>query len=200
MSTESTIESPRPEAPPYNWPNQDLKNLVTLAPMSPYTRALLRIKYNRPVPDNCTTFEQIEAWLATLPTAETIRAASSNTTDSNNTFPRPLTRHQREQREIDNDEYVDVEAKECGYSNYTRSWEKSDTIRVPLSVWEQGVEDVEEYVRDKIERLDENSEYSDYEYNDQGDSDFEIEDDLDDLMEEAQTLIRQRDGEQDGDE
>ena len=192
MSTESTIESPRPEAPPYNWPNQDLKNLVTLAPMSPYTRALLRIKYNRPVPDNCTTFEQIEAWLATLPTAETTRAASTPSAWGFNSRNR--------NREIENDEYVEVEAKECGYSNYTRSWEKSDTIKVPLSVWEQGISDVEEYVREKIEQMEENDDYSNYEYNDQGDSDFEIESDLDDLMEEAQTLIRERDGEEDDDE
>ena len=196
MSTASTIESPRPEAPPYNWPNQDLKNLVTLAPMSPYTRALLRIKYNRPVPDNCTTFEQIEAWLATLPTAETQAAARSSNTRE---YGGPTSRSQRERREIENDEYVDVEAKETGYNNYTQNWEKSGTIRVPLSVWEQGISDVEEYVRERIEEMDENSDYSDYDYNDRGDSDFEIEDDLDDLMEEAQTLIRQRDGEQDGD-
>ena len=189
MSTESTIESPRPEAPPYNWPNQDLKNLVTLAPMSPYTRALLRIKYNRPVPDNCTTFEQIEAWLATLPTAETIRAASTPSLHSRNG-----------NREIENDEYVDVEARLTGYSNYTQSWEKSGTISVPLSVWERGTEEVEDYVRMRIEDLDESSD-GEYEYNGSGDDDnFEIEDDLDDLMEDAEALIRQRDGEEDDDE
>jgi N-acetyl-anhydromuramyl-L-alanine amidase AmpD len=49
---------------PYQWPNHDLKNLVMFAPMSPYTRTLLRIKFNDPVPDGATTFEQIEAWLA----------------------------------------------------------------------------------------------------------------------------------------
>lgn len=48
--------------------------------------------------------------------------------------------------------------------------------------------------------MEENDDYSNYEYNDQGDSDFEIESDLDDLMEEAQTLIRERDGEEDDDE
>ena len=67
MTKTNPIEAPRPEAPPYKWPNQDLKNLVQLAPLSPYTRALLRIKFNRPVPDGCGNFEQIEAWLATLP-------------------------------------------------------------------------------------------------------------------------------------
>lgn len=187
MSTESTIESPRPEAPPYNWPNQDLKNLVTLAPMSPYTRALLRIKYNRPVPDNCTTFEQIEAWLATLPTVETTRASGYSSARNRN-------------REIDNDEYVDVEARLTGYSNYTQNWEKSGTISVPLSVWELGKDEVEEYVRLKIDDFDECSD-GDYEYNGSGDDDnFEIEGDLDGLMEDAEALIRQRDGEEDDDE
>ena len=186
---ETKIETPRPEAPPYNWPSHDLKNLVMLAPNSPYTRALLRIKFNCPVPDGATTFEQIEAWLATLkPIAK----------------PRQDTAwvppHNPQTDEIARGEYLEVDAEETGYNNYTRSWIKKDCVQVPLSVWEQGKDEVEDYVRSEIEDLSYDESDHD-EFDSSGDdTDFSIENDLDTLMEEAEALIRQRDGDEDEDE
>ena len=183
------IEAPRPEAPPYTWPNQDLKNLVQLAPMSPYTRALLRIKFNRPVPDACTTFEQIEAWLATFPKA---------------IQPKPTSQAEdppwrRREAEIARDEYIAVEATMSGSETRYVPWSKSGSIDVPLSVWERGLRAVEEYVESELNDFD--SDYDEYNinYGDSDTDDFTIEDDLDDLMEEAEAAIRARDGVEDED-
>jgi hypothetical protein len=174
---ETNIEAPRPEAPPYNWPNHDLKNLVLLAPMSPYTRALLRIKFNCPVPDGATTFEQIEAWLATLkpPTP-------------------PLPAPQRRRNEFDLGEFILVTGVETGYCVYNRSYEKRDEIKVPLSVFEEGKRAVRDYVRDAIGDQDADDSWSDYDYAETILNDFNIEDDLDDLMERAEYMIADRDG------
>ena len=187
---ETKIETPRPEAPPYNWPSHDLKNLVMLAPNSPYTRALLRIKFNCPVPDGATTFEQIEAWLATL-----------------KPIPKPrqdtawVPPHDSQTDEIARGEYLEVDAEETGCNNYTRSWKKKGCVQVPLSVWEQGKDEVEEYVRNEIEDLTEDEDDYDYEFDYSGnDTDFSIENDLDTLMEEAEGLIADRDAEDEDDE
>jgi hypothetical protein len=190
----TTIEAPRPEPLPFCWPSQDLKNLVQLAPLSPYTRALLRIKFNRPVPDGCTTFEQIESWLATLPTTSPTPPPACSTTS---TTPQ-MTYWERQQAEIDRGEYIEVEATMDGTETQYVSWSKSGTVQVPLSVWEDGETAVKEYVRDDIEECD--MDYGDTEYGDTRTDNFEIEDDLDDLMAEAETMIQARDGEEDDDE
>ena len=189
---ETNIETPRPEAPPYNWPSHDLKNLVMLAPMSPYTRALLRIKFNCPVPDGATTFEQIEAWLATIkPIAKPIiQDLYGNWTPPHNPIEDELARG----------EYLEVDAEETGYNIYTRSWRKRDCVQVPLSVWEEGRAAVKEYVRDAIEEMSENEDIYDYNFSESGDdTDFNIESNLTELMEQADEMIRQRD-EEDEDE
>jgi hypothetical protein len=186
---ETNIEAPRPEAPPYNWPSHDLKNLVLLAPMSPYTRALLRIKFNCPVPDGATTFEQIEAWLATLkpiPKPPT----SASIWDAGWTPP-----HDTTAAEIRRGEYIEVDAQETGHNHYTRSWTKRSEVQVPLSVWEAGKDAVEEYVQDEISTLEEDEDDRRFEFSESGDdTDFEIIDDLDALMERAEQMIAERDG------
>ena len=187
---ETKIETPRPEAPPYNWPSHDLKNLVMLAPNSPYTRALLRIKFNCPVPDGATTFEQIEAWLATL---KPIKPTTSATAWTNGAWTPP---HDTTTDEIRRGEYIEVDAEETGYNTYTRSWIKRSEVQVPLSVWEAGKDAVEEYVQDEISTLEEDEDCHSLEFSESGDdTDFEINDDLNDLMEQAEQMIRQRDGE-----
>lgn len=179
----TTQETPRPEAPPYAWPNHDLKNLVMLAPMSPYTRALLRIKFNCPVPEECQTFEQIEAWLATLP-VPTWRRPS----------PPPLPALPRRPYVTDED-CLDVEAKICGSNYYYKEWEKRGTVSVPLSIWEQGQNRVEEYVDNELSGYDED-EYDHLEFAYTGDDeDFEFEDDIERLMAQAQEMIEARDAE-----
>lgn len=186
----TTIETPRPEAPPYNWPSHDLKNLVMLAPNSPYTRALLRIKFNCPVPDGATTFEQIEAWLATVKPIPKQRQQdfyqSSQPIQGNS-----------QNYEISRNEYIAVGAKEIGYNNYTRNWTKAGCVQVPLSVWEQGLNDVQDYVQSEISELEEDED-GDLDFESSGgDVTFFIEDDLDALMEEAETLIANRDRDED---
>ena len=176
---ETNIEAPRPEAPPYKWPNHDLKNLVLLAPNSPYTRALLRIKFNCPVPDDATTFEQIEAWLATLKPHK----------------PPPLPPPpSRPRNEVDRGEFILVTGVETGYCVYNRSYEKREEIQVPLSVFEQGKRAVKDYVRDIIGDCDADDSYNDYEYAETIFDDFDTEDDLDALMERADAMIADRDG------
>jgi len=176
-----TTQTPRPEAPPYAWPNHDLKNLVMLAPMSPYTRALLRIKFNCPVPEECQTFEQIEAWLATLP-APTWRRPSP-----------PLSAVTR--RHVTDEDCLDVEAKIVGSNYYYKSWEKRGTVSVPLSIWEQGEGYVEEYVTNELSGYEEDeSDYLEFAYTGD-DEDFEWEDDISRLMTEAEEMIEERDAE-----
>jgi hypothetical protein len=185
---ETNIEAPRPEAPPYNWPNHDLKNLVMLAPMSPYTRALLRIKFNCPVPDGATTFEQIEAWLATLKPIPKI----PKTTPAPAHWTPP---HDPAADEIARGEYLNVDAQETGYNYYTRSWVKRTCVQVPLSVWEQGRDEVREYVANQISDLEEDEEDYDYDFDrTSDDTSFSIEDDLRSLMEQAEEMIAERDG------
>jgi hypothetical protein len=182
---ETNTDTLRPEALPYKWPSHDLKNLVLLAPMSPYTRALLRIKFNCPVPDGATNFEQIEAWLATLKPLKPIPAPEKAWTPP----------HNPEADEIRRGEFVEVDAKETGYNRYTRDWVKQGRIEVPLSIWEQGMDEVRDYVANEISEYTEDEDGSDYEFDTSGDdTDFCIESDLDDLMEEAERLISQRDG------
>jgi hypothetical protein len=155
-----------------------------LAPMSPYTRALLRIKFNCPVPDGATTFEQIEAWLATL-----------------KPIPKPITStiwnppHDTTTDEIRRGEYIEVDAEETGYNRYTRNWTKRSEVQVPLSVWEEGKDAVEEYVQDEISTLEEDEDCHSLEFSESGDdTEFEIKDDLDELMERAEQMIAERDG------
>ena len=176
---ETNTDTLRPEALPYKWPSHDLKNLVLLAPMSPYTRALLRIKFNCPVPDGATNFEQIEAWLATLkpPTPPPLPPAPP-----------------RRRNEVDLGEFILVTGVETGYCVYNRSYEKRDEIRVPLSVFEQGKRAVRDYVRDVIGDQDADDSYNDYDYSETILNDFDIEDDLDDLMEQAEDMVAERDG------
>ena len=183
-----TIEAPRPEAPPYNWPSHDLKNLVRLAPTAPYTRALLRIKFNCPVPDGATTFEQIEAWLATLKPI----AKPTPTTAWNGVW---TPTHNPQIDEIARGEYLEVDAEETGYNRYTCNWTKQARVQVPLSIWEEGRAAVKEYVRYEIEEMEEN-ENSDYEFDCTGDdTNFNIESNLTELMGQADEMILQRDGE-----
>ena len=177
---ETNIEAPRPEALPYKWPNHDLKNLVLLAPNSPYTRALLRIKFNCPVPDGATTFEQIEAWLATL--------------NPHTPLPPPPSRPTGFRNELDLGEFILVTGVETGYCVYHRSYEKREEIKVPLSVFEQGKRAVRDYVRDIIGDQDAEDSWNDYEYAETIFDDFNTEDDLDALMERADAMIADRDG------
>ena len=64
---------------------------------------------------------------------------------------------------------------------------------------ERGKYAVEEYVNSELNDFD--SEYDEYNinYGDSDTDDFTIEDDLDDLMEEAEAAIRARDGVEDED-
>jgi hypothetical protein len=181
---ETNIEAPRPEAPPYNWPSHDLKNLVLLAPMSPYTRALLRIKFNCPVPDGATTFEQIEAWLATLKPIPAQRKACEWTPP-----------HDTTEDEIARGEYLEVDAEETGYNYYTCSWIKKTCVQVPLSVWEQGRDRVRDFVANIISDLEEDED-DDYEFQrTSDDTSFSIESNLRSLMEQAEEMIAERDDE-----
>jgi len=190
----TNIEAPRPEPLPFRWISQDLKNLVQLAPMSPYTRALLRIKFNRPVPENCTTFEQIEAWLATLPKAPTPAPAPAPAA-----WPISNTNPNSHRAQLERGEFIEVEGQINGYDNCTIGWYQCDCVRVPLSIWEQGLNDVEDYVRERVENSQkEYGDTSDYEYG--GDDGIEIDVDLDSLMEDAERMIRERDGEEDEDD
>jgi hypothetical protein len=181
---ETNIEAPRPEAPPYNWPSHDMKNLVMLAPMSPYTRALLRIKFNCPVPDGATTFEQIEAWLATLKPPK--RPPPART---------PSTPNPREQ-EIERGEYIEVTGLIEGYELRKEYYKQYADVRVPLSIWLQAIMDddrcdLEQYVADRVRNA--SYDYCDSEYYDSGDeTSFEIQDDLDTCMEEAQQMLEER--------
>ena len=185
---ETNIEAPRPEAPPYNWPNHDLKNLVLLAPMSPYTRALLRIKFNCPVPDGATTFEQIEAWLATL---------KPPTPPPPSTHPTPFIpwTNPREQ-EIERGEYIEVTGLIEGYELRKEYYKQYADVRVPLSIWLQAImdddrDDLEQYVADRVRNT--SHDYCDSEYYDSGDeTSFDIQDDLDELMKQAQQMLEER--------
>ena len=184
MST--TIEAPRPEAPPYTWPNQDLKNLVQLAPMSPYTRALLRIKFNRPVPDACTTFEQIEAWLATLTPPKRTPAP----------YVDPYAeQHLRETLEIERGEYLAIEANQEGWDLRKEFWRKREQIKVPLSIWEEGECAVIEYAEEWLNNCDQDVYDSDY--GGDGDSDDIWIRDFGDLIQEAEEKIAGRDENED---
>jgi hypothetical protein len=182
MST--TIEAPRPEAPPYTWPNQDLKNLVQLAPMSPYTRALLRIKFNRPVPDACTTFEQIEAWLATLTPPKRTPAL----------YVDPYAnQHLLATQEIERGEYLEILATQEGWDLRKEFWKKRERIKVPLSIWEGGESDVEEYALEYLRDCDHDVYDSDY----AGDSEDDgvVIKDFEELMQQAEDMISERDEE-----
>jgi hypothetical protein len=186
---ETNIEAPRPEAPPYNWPNHDLKNLVLLAPTSPYTRALLRIKFNCPVPDGATTFEQIEAWLAEIkPVAKPAV--------SDRWQPDRPTRSQLLAQEIERGEYIEVTGEIEGYELRREYYSQTADVRVPLSIWLQAImdddrDDLEQYVADRVR--DASYDYHDSEHYDNGDeTSFEIEDDLDTCTEEAQRMLEER--------
>ena len=185
MPTTNPIEAPRPEAPPYTWPNQDLKNLVQLAPMSPYTRALLRIKFNRPLPDGCTTFEQIESWLATLPP---VRFSSPPAYS-----PRPPAPSRNV--EIQRGEFITVEARIYGSETQYVGWSKEGGVDVPLSVWQDGAEAVRDYVEAELEDYD--PDYGDTDYGDWNTDGLELESDMEELMERADRMIRERDGDSD---
>lgn len=187
------IEAPRPEPLPYTWPNQDLRNLVQLAPMSPYTRALLRIKYNRPVPENCTTFEQIDAWLATLPAPAPTPQKAAPSGGFINAGNTGISTYERRRREIANGEFLNVTGKIDGYEYRKEYWTKECTVEVPLSVFEEGEDAVRDYVDEEVRECD--PDYGDSDYDSSEDDGIEIEEDLDDLMAEAEEMIRIRDGE-----
>ena len=182
-----TIEAPRPEAPPYNWPSHDLKNLVRLAPTAPYTRALLRIKFNCPVPDGATTFEQIEAWLAEIKPVAKPAAVYENA--------RPTTSQLRAQ-EIERGEFIRVTGKIEGYELRKVYYKQYADVRVPLSIWLQAIMDddrdaLEEYVADRVRNA--SYDYQDSEFYDTGEEEsFEIQDDLDTCTEEAQMMLEER--------
>ncbi len=66
---------------------------------------------------------------------------------------------------------------------------------MPLSIWEQGENRVEEYVNNELSDYDED-EYDHLEFAYTGDDeDFEFEDDIERLMSEAQAMIEARDAE-----
>ena len=188
------ILDPIPEgtAPPYRWPNEDLKNLVKAAPASPYTRTLIRVKFDRPVPAEATTFEAIEEWLKTLPPGK--HAAPKEVIHIGRNTPRSNTRS-----EIDRGEYIEIEAHIDGYNNCIERWTQSGTVRVPLSVFEEGESSVVEYVKDKSEDFErdwgdtEGGEYG-------GDDGIDFDTDLEDAMAEAEAKIRERDGTDDEDD
>lgn len=183
------IESPRPEPLPFRWPSQDLKNLVQLAPMSVYTRALLRIKFNRPVPENCTTFEQVEQWLATLPPLKDLPSPRQSFTQAVSV---PRSTYHRLRDEVHRGEYISVTGRIEGHTNCIENWTQELTVEVPLSIWEDGVDAVRDYVEDKVRDAD--RDYGDTESTGDGDDDgLEIEEDLDDLMAEAEEAIARRD-------
>jgi hypothetical protein len=188
----TTIEAPRPEPLPFCWPSQDLKNLVQLAPLSPYTRALLRIKFNRPVPDGCTTFEQIEAWLATLPPPVPPPPTPRNAPTY--TAPRSTRRD-----EISRGEYVTITGRIEGWSLMREYWTQEEDVQVPLSIWEDGENAVRDYVYREV--CDSDRSYGETEgTGDRDDDGLEILDDLEDLLEQAEEMIARRDGEEDEDE
>lgn len=191
QDAQPNIEAPRPEPLPYTWPNQDLRNLVQLAPMSPYTRALLRIKYNRPVPEDRTTFEQIDAWLATLPAP----TPPKKQTPASNVWARPgPSTYDLQRQEIANGEYLRVNGRIDGYECRKEYWRRECEVRVPLSVFEEGVDAVRDYVEEEVRDCD--PDYGDSDYDGDGSDDgLEIEECLDDLMAEAEEMIRVRDGE-----
>lgn len=188
MTQPTTIEAPRPEPPPFAWPSQDLKNLLQLAPVSPYTRALLRIKFNRPVPENCQTFEQIENWLATLPLilppsrypVAQVRAWQGN------------SEYERQRREIDNGEFLTVTGRIEGYEYRKEYWTKETDVKVPLSVFEEGEDAFRDYIEERVR--DSDADYGDSDYADGGEDDgLEIDEDFEELMERAEEMIAQRD-------
>lgn len=190
-TTETTVESfeilePGPKIP-FNWPNEDLKNLVKAAPASPYTRALLRVKFNKPLPPEALTFEAIEEFLATLPPPAIKASALKYPT------PAPTTGRRSESDELRAGEYVEVEGTREGYTHSTENWTKNATVRVPLSVFENGPDAVEDYVR---EWVDDNAEcdYGDSDYGGSEYGDFNLDTDLDDAMTEAEEKIAERDG------
>ena len=180
--------------PPFCWPDEDLKNLVRSAPTAAFTRALLRIKYNKPLPPEAVTFEAIEEFLATLPPPPVAPAKKSSATIDR--LPSPTIRRRSE--EIRAGDYVTVEGTRQGYTNTQENWTRSGAVEVPLSVFEEGEDAVEEYVQDKVDEMD-----LDYGHTESGEDEwgeFEIDTDLSVAIEEAEAKIAERDGTDEEDE
>lgn len=160
---------------PYRWTNAHLKNLVQAAPNSPYTRALLRIKFNNPVPEECQTFEQIETWLASLPSVTPRTCYDYYQTNED--------RH----REIDRGEYIQIRGRIEGFEIKKEYYRKSYRVKVPLSLFTaENHEEILDWVYSEVEESD--PDYYDNDYMNGGEeTDRYIEENLDDLIAEAST-------------
>ena len=176
-----------PPPPKFRWPSEDLKNLVSAAPTSPYTRALLRVKYNKPLPPEAVTLEAIEEFLAALPP---VVAPARNRGSTPLPPPASPTRRSTDREQIDRGEYVEVQGRRDGRTYSTENWTKSGTVRVPLSVFEEGERAIKDFVSDVVDDME--TDYGDTDYGDTEYDDFEIESDLDEAMEEAERMIAER--------
>ena len=186
--------SPPPPKPAFRWPSADLKNLVIAAPTSPYTRALLRGTYNKPLPPEAMTPEAIEEFLASLPPVEAKKAAAPPPA-----APAPaIGRRATQRQELIAGEYVDVDGRREGTTTQYESWTKSGTVRVPLSVFEECEYAVKDYVKDEVDNME--PDYGNTDYGDTDYGDFEIDSDMTEVMEEAERLIAERDGTNDEEE
>jgi hypothetical protein len=88
-----------------------------------------------------------------------------------------------------------VEARIYGSETQYVGWSKEGGVDVPLSVWEDGAEAVRDYVEAELEDYD--PDYGDTDYGDFNTDGFEFESDMEDLMERADRMIRERDGDSD---
>jgi len=164
---------------PYRWINSHLKNLVQAAPTSPYTRALLRIKFNSPVPDECQTFEQIESWLATI---------SDNFAATQQEINREW--HNRQQ-EINRGEYRTIRGHIEGYEIRKEYYRKSYQVKVPRSLFtSENHDEILEWVYSEV--VESSPYYYDSDYLQGGEeTDRFIDENLDDLIdEETQTTLQ----------
>lgn len=189
----SATPVPIPPAPPFQWPNENMKNLVAAAPASPYTRALLRVKFNVPIPPEAVTLEAIEAFLKDHKPVVAAPPAVEARPQPSTLPPRPpASLYSRRRAEIDRGEYIAVTGRIDGYTYATEHWTQEATVRVPLSVFEDGEDEVDDYVRSEVSDAD--RDYGDTDYGDSEVTDFEIDACMSDVMQEAEDKIAERDG------
>jgi hypothetical protein len=141
------------------------REMLRTSPDAPLARGWVLARYGRAIPADAVTWEAIEAWAREEPVTPAARAAAAPTLEAVPAPRRPVRR--RDTRTISD---IRIRGSVSGRCSWAADFRGSFDMEVPVDVIEDGLEAVEDYIRDNMSEEDGYDEavsnYDDYDYDD----------------------------------